>query len=220
MCYRLPQNTFFPRTCDHLVSEKTMHTLFPTLYPLSTEIFATATVLTFVQLRDSGFNFHCYTQREARPTQKSAWKSAATSRDFLRKRLQSTFTLANQLRWITQERYQQCTGELISLLSSISSAQAASVDKMDVLKTLSTRFNLKLWWAQPFPPDMTTSLDLLTFVMDKGIQSAIVLSQLMIKFTPAHVAINSSFKTTYFLLRMLLYIFSCRWTSDQPFFLA
>ena len=33
---------------------------FPTLHPLSTVIFATATVLAFVLLRDSRFNFHCY----------------------------------------------------------------------------------------------------------------------------------------------------------------
>ena len=63
-----------------------------------TVIFETATVLAFVLLRDSRFNFHCYTQREATPTQKSARKCAATSRDFLRERLQSAFTLANQLR--------------------------------------------------------------------------------------------------------------------------
>ena len=37
-------------------------------------IFATATVVAFVLLRNSRFNFHCYTQREATPTQKSAWK--------------------------------------------------------------------------------------------------------------------------------------------------
>ena len=72
-------------------------TFVSTLHPLSTVIFATATVLVFVQLRDSRFNFHCYTQREATPTQKSARKCAATSCDFLRKRLQSAFTLANQL---------------------------------------------------------------------------------------------------------------------------
>ena len=65
-------------------------------------MFATATVLAFVLLRNSNFNFHCYTQREATPTQKSARKCAATSRDFFRERLQSAFTLANQLRWIAQ----------------------------------------------------------------------------------------------------------------------
>ena len=33
-------------------------------------IFATVTVLAFVLLCNSSFNFHCYTQREATPTQK------------------------------------------------------------------------------------------------------------------------------------------------------
>ena len=61
-------------------------------------MFATATVLAFVLLRNSNFNFHCNTQREATPTQKSAWKCAATSRNFFRERLQSAFALANQLR--------------------------------------------------------------------------------------------------------------------------
>ena len=52
------------------------HFLF-TLHPLSTIIFATATVLAFVLPRNSNFNFYCYTQREATPTQKSARKCAA-----------------------------------------------------------------------------------------------------------------------------------------------
>ena len=73
------------------------HFLF-TLRPLSMVIFATATVLAFVLLHNSNFNFHRYTQHEATPTQKSARKCSATSRDFFRKRLQSAFTLANQLR--------------------------------------------------------------------------------------------------------------------------
>ena len=99
----MPQNAFFLQTRDLLVSQKMMQRhFFSTLHPLSMVIFATATVLAFVLLRDSRFNFHCYTQREATPTQKSAQKCAATSRDFLRKRLQSAFTLANQLCWIAQ----------------------------------------------------------------------------------------------------------------------
>ena len=100
----MPQNVFFVRTRDLLVSQKTTQRhFFPTLHPLSTVIFATATTVSaFVPLRDSRFNFHCYTQREATPTQKSARKCAATSRDFLRERLQSAFTLANQLRRIAQ----------------------------------------------------------------------------------------------------------------------
>ena len=70
-------------------------TLYSTLHPLFTVVFATAAVLAFVLLRNSSFNFHCYTQREATPTQKSARKCAATSRDILRERLESAFTLAN-----------------------------------------------------------------------------------------------------------------------------
>jgi len=100
----MPQNaSFFLRTRDLLISPKTTqrHFLF-TFHPLSTVIFATATVLAFVLLRNSNFNFHCYTQREATP-EKSARKCAETSRDFFRDWLQSAFTLANQLRWIAQQ---------------------------------------------------------------------------------------------------------------------
>ena len=69
----MPQNAFFLQTRDLLVSKKTMQRhFFPTLHPLSTVNFATATVLAFVLLRDSRFNFHRYTQCEATPTQKSA----------------------------------------------------------------------------------------------------------------------------------------------------
>ena len=47
---------------------------FSTLHPLSLVIFATATVVAFVLLHNSRFNFHCYTQHEAMPTQKLARK--------------------------------------------------------------------------------------------------------------------------------------------------
>jgi len=95
----MPQNAFFLLNRDLLVSQKTTQRhFFFTLHPLSTVISATATVLAFVLLRDSRFSFHGYTQREATPTQKSARKCAAISRDFLRERLQSAFSLANQLR--------------------------------------------------------------------------------------------------------------------------
>ena len=95
----MPKNAFFLRTQDLLVSQNMTqrHFIF-TFHPLSMVIFATATVLAFILLRNSSFNFHFYTQREATPTQKSAQKCAATSRDFFAERLQSTFTLANQLR--------------------------------------------------------------------------------------------------------------------------
>ena len=71
----MPQNAFFPRICNLLVSQKNdAKILFSTLHPLSLVIFATTTVLAFVLLRNSRFNCHCYTQSEATPTQKSAWK--------------------------------------------------------------------------------------------------------------------------------------------------
>ena len=62
----MPKNAFFLQTRDLLVSPKTMqrHFLF-TLHPLSTVIFATATVLAFVLLHNSNFNFHCYTHYTA-----------------------------------------------------------------------------------------------------------------------------------------------------------
>ena len=46
-------------------------TFFPTLHPLFLVIFATTTVVEFVLLHSSRFNFH-YTQRKATPTQKLA----------------------------------------------------------------------------------------------------------------------------------------------------
>ena len=94
----MPLTHFFYELAIFWSAKNDAKTLFSTLHPLSTVILATATVLAFVLLRDSRFNFHCYTQREATPTQKSVRKCAATSRDFLRERLQSAFTLANQLR--------------------------------------------------------------------------------------------------------------------------
>ena len=58
----MPQNAFFLWTRDLFVSQKmTQRHFFHTLHPLSTVVFATATVLAFVLLRDSRFNFHCYT---------------------------------------------------------------------------------------------------------------------------------------------------------------
>ena len=95
--YDAPKRIFF---CEFAIfwsaKKRRKDTFSPTLHPLSTVVFAAATVLAFVLLRDSRFNFHRYTQREATPTQKSARKCAATYRDFLRERLQSAFTLANQ----------------------------------------------------------------------------------------------------------------------------
>ena len=73
----MPQNAFFLQTHDLLVSQKMMQRhFFPHPHPLSPVIFATATVpvVAFVLLHCPRFNFHCYTQREATPTQKSSRK--------------------------------------------------------------------------------------------------------------------------------------------------
>ena len=68
----MPQNTFFPWTHNLLVSQKmTQRHFFSTLHPLSLGTFATATL---VLLCNSTFSFHCYTQCEAMPSQKLAWK--------------------------------------------------------------------------------------------------------------------------------------------------
>ena len=48
-------------------------TFFPILHHLSPVIFENTT-MAFLLLRNSTFSFHCYTQCEAMPPQKSAWK--------------------------------------------------------------------------------------------------------------------------------------------------
>ena len=74
-CYRMPQNTFFSTNSRSSGQPKNdAKTLFSVLHPLSAVIFVTATVVEFVLLRNSRFSFHCCTQREAKPTQKSARK--------------------------------------------------------------------------------------------------------------------------------------------------
>ena len=96
----MPQNTFFHKLAIFWSAKKmTQRHFFPTLHPLSPVFFATATVLAFVLLHNSRFNFHCYTQREATPAQKSAQKWHC---NFLRERLQRAFTRANQLHWTAQ----------------------------------------------------------------------------------------------------------------------
>ena len=62
----MPQNAFFPTNSRSFGQPKNdAKTLFSTFNPLSPVIFATATVVAFVLLRSSRFNFPCYTQREA-----------------------------------------------------------------------------------------------------------------------------------------------------------
>ena len=55
-------------------AKKTTQRHFSHLPPLSPVIFATATVVAFVLFRHARFNFHCYIQRGATPTRKSARK--------------------------------------------------------------------------------------------------------------------------------------------------
>ena len=71
----MPQNALFStKQWSSGQQKKQRKDFFPTLHPLSSVIFATAsaTVVAFVLLRNSWLNLRCYTQREAMPTQKSA----------------------------------------------------------------------------------------------------------------------------------------------------
>ena len=67
LCYRMPQNSIWS------TKKRCKVTFFFTLHSLSPVIFATATVVALVLLHNSRSNFHCCTQCEATPTQKSAW---------------------------------------------------------------------------------------------------------------------------------------------------
>ena len=56
-----PETHFFHAFFHLLVSQKMMQRhSFSTVHPLSPVIFATATVVAFVLLRNSRFSFHCY----------------------------------------------------------------------------------------------------------------------------------------------------------------
>ena len=68
------KHIFFHEISIFVIQKTTQRHFFSTLHPLSLVIFATATVVAFVLLSNSRFNFQCYTQREATPTQKSAQK--------------------------------------------------------------------------------------------------------------------------------------------------
>ena len=98
MLYDAPKQ-IFPWNCDFLVSQKITQTFFSD--PPSPLICTTATVVVFVLLRTSRFNFHCYTQREATPTQKLAQKWCY---NLSHERLQRAFTRANQLQWTAQQK--------------------------------------------------------------------------------------------------------------------
>ena len=68
-CYRTPKNVFFSTNSFGQSKIDHRHTHFFILHHLSPVIFANATVVAFLLLHNSGFNFHCYTQREPTTTQ-------------------------------------------------------------------------------------------------------------------------------------------------------
>ena len=72
-------------------------------HPLSLVRFATATVVTFVLLRKSRFNFHCYPQHEAMPTQKLARKWHSDLLRLLVRKITKGIHSANQLHWTAQQ---------------------------------------------------------------------------------------------------------------------
>ena len=81
-CYRMPQNAFFSTNLQSSGQPKNnADTFFSTLHPLSTVIFATATVLAFVLLRDIGSVsvIHSVKQRLLRNRPGSALRPLATS---------------------------------------------------------------------------------------------------------------------------------------------
>ena len=98
---RMPQNAFLPWTHDLLVSKTTTQRhFFSTLHPLSPVIFATATVVAFVLLRNStSIVIHSMKQRLLR---NQSGSDTVTSCDILRKRLQRALICANQLHWTAQ----------------------------------------------------------------------------------------------------------------------
>ena len=69
-----PKTHFFHELMIFWSAKNWCKDTFSIFHSLSPVIFATATVVVFVLLRNSSFNFHCYTQREATPTQKSSRK--------------------------------------------------------------------------------------------------------------------------------------------------
>ena len=99
--YRMHQNAYFSGTHDLLVSQKVMQRhFFSTLHPLSPVIFATATVVAFVLLRNStSIVIHSMKQRLLR---NQSGSDTVTSCDILRKRLQRALICANQLHWTAQ----------------------------------------------------------------------------------------------------------------------
>ena len=75
---------------------------FSTLHPITPVISATATVVAIVLLRNSRFNFHCYTQHEATPTQKSARKWRCDLSWLLAWKITKGIHSCNHLHWTAQ----------------------------------------------------------------------------------------------------------------------
>ena len=134
------KRTFSPQNRDLLVSQKMMQRhFFPTLHPLSPVIFATSTVVAFVLLRNSRFNFHCYTQHEAMPTQK------VTSHDLLRERLQRAFTRANQAELPNTKVWAASLGEVLDSFLSTNDVWLV------IYKMIGTVLSLQMVWGWFFP---------------------------------------------------------------------
>jgi len=96
-----PKRIFSTNSCSSGQPKHDPKTLFSTTHPLSPVFFATAKVLAFVLLRNSRFSFHCYTQREATPAQKSARKWL---RDLSRLLAWKITKLGHSLHWNAQYR--------------------------------------------------------------------------------------------------------------------
>ena len=69
-----PEMHFFHNLVIFWSAKKWRKEFCSALHPLSPVIFATAAAMAFVLLCNFRFNFHCYTQHEVMPTQKSARK--------------------------------------------------------------------------------------------------------------------------------------------------
>ena len=75
-CYPMPKTAFFFNTFTIFwwAGKWCRKTFFPILHHFHPVILANTAVLAFVLLCNSKFSFHCYTQHEPTPTQKSTQK--------------------------------------------------------------------------------------------------------------------------------------------------
>ena len=115
-----PKHIFFLRTRDLLVSQKTTQRhFFLLLHPPSPfhGNFATATVLAFVLLPDSRFNFHCYTQRKRllknRPGSALRLLTTSCAKDYKAHSLQETSFAESPNRAILRSLFSALSSHLI-----------------------------------------------------------------------------------------------------------